>query len=295
MSKETEEQTTRVIDLFPAIDDALKPSELIKISGHQGLSLNARRAITVLWHAAHRQGVENGKDYSIELSELRPDGHKGNEMIEEAVISLMQTILTLQLPDGATRRVQFLGGNDMDDPTRPAGRLTFSFDKRLTELLADSRVWGKIAIPTLMAFSSKYSVSLYENIAQWQNLAYKQHQEFTLDEFRDLLGVEPGKYPNFGGLNKHVLKTALDEINALASFNVVLVPIKEGRAVARVRVAWWPKSEDELKDAHAEAQRPRVGRRARISGKAEYVQPSPSLASRARAARIEQRKAGKGD
>mmetsp|Transcript_27250 Transcript_27250/g.49897 ORF Transcript_27250/g.49897 Transcript_27250/m.49897 type:complete len:153 (-) Transcript_27250:12-470(-) len=145
----------RVADFRPAQDEAIKPSELIQVSGHQTLSLNARRAITILWHRAHQQGIEEGRDYQIELSDLRTDAHKGNDVVEEAVLSLMKTILTVKLADGRTRRVQFLGGNDMDDPDRPAGVMTYSFDKRLVEILKDSAIWGRITIPVLMAFSSK--------------------------------------------------------------------------------------------------------------------------------------------
>jgi hypothetical protein len=58
----------------------------------------------------------------------------------------------------------------MDDPRRAAGVLTYSFDWRLLEILKDSTIWGKIALPVLMAFQSKYAVSLYENIAQMVNL-----------------------------------------------------------------------------------------------------------------------------
>jgi hypothetical protein len=129
----------------------IKPAELIQVTGHHELTLNARRAITILLHHAHSQGVSEGKDYTIEIDDLKPDGHKGYEMVEEAVESLMRTILTLRLAAGKTRRVQFLGGNDLDDPDRPAGVLTYSFDKRLIEVLKDSTIWGKIALPVLMA------------------------------------------------------------------------------------------------------------------------------------------------
>src|SRR3954447_21593532 len=154
------------LKLQPRGREALKPTELIQVTGHQTLSLYARRAITILWHHADQQGVEAGKDYSIEIDNLKTDRHKGYDVVEDAIVSLMRTILTVKLPNGATRRVQFLGGNDLDDPKRPAGVLTYSFDKRLIEILKDSTVWGKINIPVLMAFMSKYSVSLYENIAQ---------------------------------------------------------------------------------------------------------------------------------
>lgn len=282
-------ESQRLVTLSPTDVEAMKPSELIRISGHQQLSLAARRAITLLWHNAHRQGIEEGKDYTIEIASLRTDGHKGSGVVEEAIISLMQTVLTAQLPDGKTRRVQFLGGNDMDDPGRPRGVLTYSFDKRLVEILKDSRIWGRIAIPVLMAFSSKYAVSLYENASQWAGLSHKTWHEMSLTEFRDLLGVERSKYPAFGALNKHVVKPAIEEINALAPFNVQVIPIKEGRAVARIRLGWWAKDQEQLKAAFAESQRPRVGRRARISGTVEHVDPVPSVDTMGRRARLETR------
>ena len=280
----------RVLALTPSYDESIKPSELIQITGHQQLTLNARRCITVLWHKAHLQGIAEGKDYVIELADLRPDGHKGSEMIEEAILSLMQTILTVKLPGDRTRRVQFLGGNDMDDPGRPAGVLTYSFDKRLIEILRDSSIWGRIAIPVLMAFSSKYAISLYENASQWANLSRKVYQDFSLAGFRDMLGVEDEKYPAFGALNKHVIKPATEEINALAPFNIAVIPVKTGKKVTGIRVGWWRKSDDELREAWAEAQRPKVGRRARISGRVEHVRPVPSIGAVSRKDRLSRRR-----
>src|SRR3954471_17695899 len=216
MGEEASKSRVLTLDIRPRDREAIKPAELIQVTGHHELTLNARRAITILWHHAHQQGVREGRDYTIEIGDLKPDGHKGYEMVQEAVEALMRTILVLRLPDGRTRRVQFLGGNDLDDPDRPAGVLTYSFDKRLIAVLQDSTIWGKIAIPVLMAFSSKYAVSLYENLAQLANLSMKTFQEYSLDEFRKLLGVPPGRYRAFGELNKHVLKPTIAEINAIA-------------------------------------------------------------------------------
>lgn len=269
----------RVLDLKPRREQAVKPAELIQITGHQGLTLNARRAITILWHNAHLQGVEEGRDYTIEIDDLKPDHHKGYEMVEEAIIALMGTILTIRMADGRTRRVQFLGGNDLDDPDRPAGALTYSFDKRLVEILKDSAIWGKIALPVLMAFTSKYAVSLYENASQWAGLGRKTFHDLSLEEFRAMLGVEEGKYPAFGALNKHVLKPVLMEINALAPFNLSVLPVKEGKKVARLRVSWWTKSRDEMDAAWRELHQPKVGRRARISGQAEHIHVHDPLRS----------------
>lgn len=262
----TPEKPLKVLGLTPRRDQATKPAELIQITGHQTLSLSARRAITILWHTAHMQGIVEGRDYTIEIDDLKSDDHKGYEMVEDAIIALMQTILTVRMTDGRTRRVQFLGGNDLDDPDRPAGVLTYSFDKRLVEVLRESEIWGKIALPVLMAFSSKYSVSLYENVAQWSGLARRTYQDLSLQDFRALLGVEEGKYPAFGALNKHVLKPVVLELNALAPFSVSIIPIKTGKKVTDIRVGWWAKSKAEADEAWREANRSKVGRKARISG-----------------------------
>ena len=278
----------RVLNLKPRRDQAVKPAELIQITGHQALTLNARRSITILWHTAHMQGVAEGRDYTIEIDDLKPDGHKGYEQVEEAIEALMTSILKVRLPDGRTRRVQFLGGNDMDDPDRPAGVLNYSFDKRLVEILQDSAIWGKISLPVLMAFSSKYSVSLYEHVSQWTGLTRKSYQDFTLNEFRDLLGVEDGKYAAFGALNKHVVKQTIRELNALASFGVTVVPIKTGKKVTHIRVGWWQKDKEDLDAAWREVHRSKVGRRARIAGTATTVtNPYPSQNRLARRGRKE--------
>lgn len=265
------------LTITPPPKESYKPAELIQVSGHQDLTLNARRAITILWHHAHRQGVAPGKMYTIELDELKPDGHKGFEMIEEAVDALMRTVIVVRRPDGSRRKVQFLGGNDMDSPDRPAGVLTYSFDAMLIEILEKSTIWGKIALPILMAFTSKYAVSLYENVAQFVGLEFKMVQDYSLEEFRAMLGVPEGRYKTFGELNKHVLKPAVMEINALAHFGLSATPVKQGKKVVRVAVAWWRKGEEDLRAAQAESQKTRVGRRARIAGLAEFVSdPVPS-------------------
>jgi len=145
-------------------------------------------------------------------------------------------------------------------------------------------------MPVLMAFSSKYAVSLYENLSQWSNLEYKSFQDFTLKEFRSMLGVLEEKYPKYGALSKHVIQNAVVEINALAPFNVTVIPIKTGRKVTHIRVGWSRKDPEQLKEAYAEAQRPKVGRKERVKGSAEYVsKPLRSVGEALRQDRIARR------
>lgn len=267
----------RVLELIPGEDHASKPSELIQIRGHDNLSLIARRAITILWHNAHRQGIEPHKTYSISLDRLVSARHKGTEAIGEAIETLMKTLVVMPLPGGGTRRAQVLGGNDMDDPNRSGGMLRYRFDQNLIEILKDSSIWGRISIPELMVLSSKYSISLYEHVSQWLGLHGKTTELFTIEEFRALLGVEDGKYNGFGQLNQRVIKEAVEEINALAPFNVLVRPEKTGKKVTHIRLGWGPKTIEQRQEAYAEAQRSRIGRRARITGQTEMILEDPLL------------------
>lgn len=236
-----------VINLIPIDELANKPSELIQIRGHDKLTLMARRAITILWHNAHQQGIKPGKTYTIALSKLVSPRHKGTVNLDETIESLMKTIIRMPLPGGGYRRAQVLGGNDMDDPNRTTGTLRYRFDQILDEIIEQSTVWGRIQIPEMMELSSKYSIPLYEHVSQWIGLYNKFSRVMELAEFRALIGVEVGKYDVFGDLNRRVLKESLREINSLAPFNIDITPIKTGKKVTHLRLSWRTKSIEERK------------------------------------------------
>jgi plasmid replication initiation protein len=112
----------------------------------------------------------------------------------------------------------------------------------------------------------------------------------TLEDFRQMLGVEAEKYPLFGALNKHVVKPVVLEVNALAPFSVSILPVKTGKRVTHIRIGWWSKSKDEIDEAWREVNRSRVGRKARIAGQAAHVTASfPSQNRLVRDARRETR------
>ena len=269
---------TLTLQLTPNLRESLKPQELIQIKGHAELTLNARRAITILWHNAHRQGIKEGKDYTIEIDELKTDGHKGYDPVVEAVESLMLTMLIFKNAEGKDSRVQFLGGNDMTAKGRPGGVLTYSFDKRLVKLLERSARWGQISLPVLMSFSSKYAVSLYENITQSVNLRHITNATYTVDEFREMMGVPAGRYAVYGDLNRHVIKPSVTEINALAHFDITVLPIKKGKKVDQIMIGWARKNDDDRHEAQRERERPRVGRRARLTNRVEHIaDATPSI------------------
>lgn len=255
----------------------IKPAELIDINGATGLTLHARRLYNQL--IAHAFGPDmgtEGREWSIALSDLR-GSHNSNEHVAESIVALMKTVVTVRLTDGRTRRVQLLGGNDMGEADRQHGTLTYSFDPKLVPLLRDSSVFGKLELAVMHAFTTKYGLALYEALARRVRLHNRFYEDFDLEPFRDLLGVPDKKLETFSNLKLRAITPAVEEINALASFGCRVEPQKEGRKVVGVRVYWWRKDVDGLKEAYAELQRPKIGRRARLKGDAEQVVETMSL------------------
>lgn len=271
------ERPLRTLELTPVPGEMLKPAELIDIDGATGLTLSARRLYNqLIGHAFGPDMGKEGQEWTIRISDLRGT-HKGNERLEDSIVALMKTIVTVRLPNGATRRVALLGGNDMGDPERAHGTLTYSFDKRLVPLLRESSVFGKLELAVMHAFTTKYGLALYEALARRVRLKSKFYEDFDLTAFRELLGVPADKLTTFSNLKLRAITPAVDEINAIASFGCKVEPLKTGRKVTQIRVYWWRKDIDGLKEAYAELQRPKIGRKARISGEIDQVVDIPSL------------------
>lgn len=270
-----ENRSLRTLNQRPRPGEMIKPAELIEITGvSNSMSLTDRRTYNALVHNAFGPTMAvRGQEFRIPISELR-GRHKGNERISDTIKRLMQTVVTVRLEDGRTRRVQLLGGNDMDDEDRPGGMLTYTFDHRLVAILKNSTVFGKLEIAVMMAFTSSYALALYEAVARRYRMKESTKSEkLNLDQFREMIGVAPGKLETFGNLNLKAIKPAVAEINALAAFRVDIEPITSGRKVTGVSLTWWGKTDEELRDAWDEVHRPKLGRRARISGTVEVLAP----------------------
>jgi hypothetical protein len=246
----------------------IKAGEIIEIVGHHSLGLSARRTANLLIHNAHGPdlGVP-GKEFEIDLAELRGT-HCANDDLEQDIEALMKTIVRVKKPDGSVSRFQLLGGNNLADKDRPRGSFRYRFDPEMIELIRGSGQFAKLDLLVLWSMRSKYVMSLYELIAKRFNLAEVNRQKWPLDKFRDLIGVPEDKYPRFGELNKHVFKPTVDEINFLVpQFSIKLDFEKRNRKVAFVTLTWWRKSLEEYDRTRRELDRPKVGRKARQTGK----------------------------
>ncbi|WP_347403216.1 replication initiation protein [Limobrevibacterium gyesilva] len=124
----------------------------------------------------------------------------------------------------------------------------------------------------MFAFSSKYALALYEMVQKRGNLKFKTSEEFPVERFRALLGVDPGKLEAFKSFKQRAIDPAVLEVNGLGEFGCKVEPSAyAGRKVTTVRLSWWAKNMDERKHALNELRFSRVGRRARLKGEVVTV------------------------
>ena len=268
---------SRAIEQKKNLDGFVKPGELVDMRAGADLSLHDRRIFNLLIENAWSEISEN-KTHRIAISRLRGPTHKGAERVADSVKALMTSLVEVPTTlegQPAIFATQLLGPTTRTiDEDSPHAVLLYTFPDALRSIIQDSRYWGRIKSHVMFAFTSKYALALYEAVCLRGNLRVCE-QIFSVDDFRALLGVEPGKLEEARSLKQWVVGPAALEVNALSDFKVEIETIRDGGLqrgkLKGFRLRWEKKSQDEWRAVLDELLRSKVGRKARIKGTVETV------------------------
>jgi len=166
-------------------------------------------------------------------------------------------------------RTPLLSSNKLET-TKNDGTFHYRLTEELAELLKDSTIFAKLDLEVMKAFRSKYAFSLYEAIARRIRLR-RFTDKLTMQEIRNMLGVEEGKLDTYSNLRKFAIQPALEEVNAITPYQVNILPQKKGRKVEGFVMGWSVKDNEGMQKAYKELQQPKVGRRARVDDATEGV------------------------
>ncbi len=267
------EKELRTIDIKSNDKTIIKAGELVDVIEVTPLTLNARKTYNLLIDNAGKNIIEP-IEHSIEKSELQ-FSRRGDERVDDSIERLMGAIAKIKTErngEPAILRVQLLGRNV--EHVRNDGKFYYTFDRELREALADSTVFARLTKDVMLNFKGKYGLALYELGAKRYNLQ-KNSEEFSVDEFRGLLGVAKDKYKTWDNLNRRVIRPAEDEVNQLSiKFKVKVSPIKRGNKVERVKLQWWRTSPDGEEAAIKELSNTSLGRKARRENSVEKMSPA---------------------
>jgi plasmid replication initiation protein len=140
----------------------------------------------------------------------------------------------------------------------------------LSVLLKDSTIFAKLDLEVMRSFRSKYAFSLYEAVSRRIRMK-KFMEELSVEEIRELLGVEDGKLSTYSNLNKFAIQPALEEVNAITPYTVAIEPKKKGRKVVSFLMGWNAKGEEQLKEAYSELHKHSAGRKARLANEVDQL------------------------
>lgn len=249
----------------------VKPAELIDIREISDSLTLADRRIYNLLIAEAWDNIQEPVLHPIRLHELR-SSNQDNARPRDSLRRLMKVVVAFDVvEDGIKREVltQLLGPCKLDH--NPQGLAYYTFPEPIRLAIESSTVFARLRRDLLCQFRSKYALSLYEMVQKRVNLSFKTSEDFTIEELRQKLGVEKGKYPKLCDLQTRVLKPAAAEVNGLSEVTCSIESIIQDRKAVGLRLSWRKKTTDEAVKNVQTLPKPVAGKAARSGGPALRV------------------------
>jgi plasmid replication initiation protein len=262
-------------------EGVVKAGELVDATYPDGASLSgvARKVLVLLLAKAAGDAWQDA-EFCITKGELR-GRHQSNDRLDKVLDELQRILLRVQMksPRGqdavlvapvVSQRIE-----ELSDDARSL--VYWRFSEPMRRIMQASDHYAELQKQAILAFDSRYSVTLYEQGC----LRYRRRHpvwQGSIQDLREMLGVPAGKYRDWTDLRRFTLDMAKSEIDHLAPFTLRWQETRRGRAVVSVELWFEPKPPEARTDAVAELQRPRVGRKARRAETVDRVEAiSPAL------------------
>jgi len=245
----------------------------MRFASGDSLSLRAAKLFCLLIQEAGI-AVADQVQHRIPYANLNETFHRSRDELIEAVMELHSTVVSVQLVS-RNGRPYVKSGPILSDVEREPDSLDdaeirFEFSPAMRRVIADSTHWAAVSRRAVLAFESKYSLRLYLHIGLRVNRR-QTSEDVSLEDLRDILGIARNTLPRWQDVKRRALDPAIAEISHLAGFTATYMPLKRGRRVAGVRLAWGHKQPVDLIKTQRELDRPRVGRTARRDGLVETI------------------------
>lgn len=256
--------------------EIIKAGELIeaRFAGGATPSLAARKVLALLIGKAAGDAWQPGP-HRITKRELR-GSHKGNERLPAILDELMTVQFKLETISARGRHAiltaALIAWNIEETDEDDGAIVEWEFTEPARRVLKGSDYYARMNRAAILAFDSKYAVTLYELGSLLSGLREPVWRG-TVAELREKIGVEPGRYRDWTDLRRFTLDQAAAEIEQLAHFTLSWREKRRGRKVTEVELWFWRKDREGVNAAADELERPRTGRKARRAGTVERVLP----------------------
>lgn len=115
------------------------------------------------------------------------------------------------------------------------GKCYYAYAPGLRRRLFNPSIYARINLSVQERFTSAYSLALYENCVRFRRVGSTGW--FSLERWRDLLGVGESQYEQFKYLKRSVLVPAIREVNAQSDIHVTMETRREKRSIVALKFA----------------------------------------------------------
>ncbi len=203
------------------------------------LSVGEQRLVFAVASMIHPDDVDF-YPYEIKIRDLASilniDLNNAYRDADKITDQLMQRVIVIPEDDGPLK----VGWVSSCKYNNKKGSISFRFDPSLKPyLLQLRRDFTQSKLTILAQFQSIYSIRIYQLLKQYRKIGSR---EFRVDDLKEILGIDKGKYTQFKHFRAWVLNQAKKEFEKKdeagfyqcdLSFN--LETIREGRKITRVK------------------------------------------------------------
>ncbi len=203
------------------------------------------------WDDLLKKNIHEIPIYKINKVFRELGGDKGVNWIWESAKRLRDTKVDWEFDEDGERMqgVSNLMNAVTSKNARDTGRLRYEIPALLSEVIKQPFRFSRLRLHFMIGLSGKYAVTLYELLEGVANMK-NPILEVEIEKLREWLKVPDGKLLRYIDFKRRVIDPALKQINDNsegAGFSVLVEPIKDGRAVEKLRFNVL-KCEDRLKD-----------------------------------------------
>lgn len=148
--------------------------------------------------------------------------------LKEIVNGLQTKVLTIK-KNGKQRNYSWIITSIYSDNE---GYITLQFHPELKEFFLQLKEkFTSYQLENVVSLKSIYSIRIYEILKQYESL---KKRRMTIEELRNVLGIEPSKYKQYGHLKSRILLPSQQEIDKNTDISFNFTETKTGRKVTGV-------------------------------------------------------------
>ncbi len=198
------------------------------------LSLLQRKISNVLLFHAY-PFLKTQQEHKISINELcKYLGYRGYnyDAIKQALKALISTVIEWNVFDDNLDEEDWTASSMLASVNIKNAVCTYSYSFRMKQLLHSPVMYGRINLAIQSRFTSNYGLALYENCSRYRRLG--KTRNFSIEQFRKIMGVSNDKYLIFRDFKKRVVDKAVEEINTASDLNVEANINRVGKEVVSI-------------------------------------------------------------